>query len=363
MKFSQGIRLTFQVAALGIFIFQAQQSLRKYFEYPVVIQQSEITSDQIEKPTFLICIEDAFDYKKADMHGYELRSKFLAGMRYNSTMPTWKGKYGNSSFEKLIDELYDKDFSKVDIDTKYEFEFIFNIGFCLTAFGFNDLLKVTSKNKKLRIFLEHVSTSTRIAANQRTGHVIEIGPTSNDSFIYTVYQILYHVHDNTIFDGLTCSDYRNKNQGYRDCIYDAYKEDILLEYGCYPPWITVTDGDNCAAHSGLNITKEDFHNVWKDLDSLTNGLSIGMMKQCLRPCYTVDMTLVEMTLETNFKEHAILQISNTESVQVSKATYSFDAFMLAVELGSALGLWLGMNMLKTIMVFHYTLEIVIEVLL
>ena len=39
-------------------------------------------------------------------------------------------------------------------------------------------------------------------------------------------------------------------------------------------------------------------------------------------------------------------MDNTKSVTISKSVYSYDILTLTVELGSALGLWLGMDMLS-----------------
>ena len=39
-------------------------------------------------------------------------------------------------------------------------------------------------------------------------------------------------------------------------------------------------------------------------------------------------------------------MDNTNSVTISKSVYSYDILTLTVELGSALGLWLGMDMLS-----------------
>ena len=48
--------------------------------------------------------------------GYKLQSKFLAGMLEDSptpTTPTWKGKYENSSFLRMSQDLYEQDYSQV----------------------------------------------------------------------------------------------------------------------------------------------------------------------------------------------------------------------------------------------------------
>ena len=46
----KNLNFTFRMIALAIFLIGAYQSLDKYFQYPVVIQESSIRSSMIEKP-------------------------------------------------------------------------------------------------------------------------------------------------------------------------------------------------------------------------------------------------------------------------------------------------------------------------
>ena len=77
--------------------------------------------------------------------------------------------------------------------------------------------------------------------------------------------------------------------------------------------------------------------------TLADGVKIDLMKHCIEPCYQVKVIFEERSLAT-WDNYALLNIyGNVETVRVLKAVYSFDIFMLMVELGSALGLWLGRN--------------------
>ena len=48
---------------------------------------------------------------------------------------------------------------------------------------------------------------------------------------------------------------------------------------------------------------------------------------------------------TNFPKYSLLNVEFDKDVQVHKRVYSYDAFSLIVELGSALGLWVGLSAL------------------
>ena len=95
MNTAQALRISFQVAAFAVFIFQAQQSLVKFFQYPVVIQQSSLTLEEIEKPDIYIYnLGTRYNFVLGQKMGYKYFSKFLAGKIDNKSYPTWKGIQG-----------------------------------------------------------------------------------------------------------------------------------------------------------------------------------------------------------------------------------------------------------------------------
>ena len=73
------LRMAFQVMALGIFMFQMQESVRQLIRNPVVTEDSMTTLDQISKPIIMIAQEGQFNYTKTKKYGYEYQISFLAG--------------------------------------------------------------------------------------------------------------------------------------------------------------------------------------------------------------------------------------------------------------------------------------------
>ena len=107
--------------------------------------------------------------------------------------------------------------------------------------------------------------------------------------------------------------------------------------------------DNKICEIGLESKEIDpklFEKVWKDLHELTDYRKINALQHCLPPCYQVKILLEKKIDETFSRDIAYLKIYNeAKTVPMFKAVYSFDMFMLSVELGSALGLWLGIKIL------------------
>ena len=134
---------------------------------------------------------------------------------------------------------------------------------------------------------------------------------------------------------------------YGDCNYNALKNYIYHAYGCYPPWMIdlMDETDNKICEIGLESKEIDpklFEEVWKDIYKLTDRRKINVLQHCLPPCYQVDCQL-DMKLDDSYtRETAYLDIyDDAKTVPIFEAVHSFDVFMLSVELGSGLGLWLG----------------------
>ena len=67
---------------------------------------------------------------------------------------------------------------------------------------------------------------------------------------------------------------------------------------------------------------------------------------CKPPCVKMDITLERVVHETQMVGKSVVDIHWPTTVKVKTTAYSFDKFALIVELGSSLGLWLGLSALS-----------------
>ena len=51
----KGLRKIFQITALILFIIQFKQSVRKYFQAPVVVQESRVPVKDLPPPVIYVC--------------------------------------------------------------------------------------------------------------------------------------------------------------------------------------------------------------------------------------------------------------------------------------------------------------------
>jgi hypothetical protein len=95
----------------------------------------------------------------------------------------------------------------------------------------------------------------------------------------------------------------------------------------------------------------DKTDVEYNIRKFSHGKEHEITKNCLQPCKTMQITKVRNFFLTNRLNNAKIKIAMNDKVTVVKAVYSYDLFNLIVDLGSALGLWLGLSALS---IFDYT---------
>ena len=76
-------------------------------------------------------------------------------------------------------------------------------------------------------------------------------------------------------------------------------------------------------------------------------MDVGYLHQCPPPCTftTYKVKIIQTDYFKKFENHAAFSYFFEEYIDVYTEMYSYDMFSLVVDLGSALGLWLGLSAL------------------
>ena len=226
------IRISFQTLAFGVFVFQMQNSFKKYCQGPVVHERSLTSKYVTKQPIFFVCQVNQFNYTYALTNGYSGHINWAKGKLIDSQKITWKGKDGNMSLGHLFDTDYSS-FMSVYGETENWF-FPIN-GLCKTIYA-NDpeIFIKTQKRSMILIVDPNMKSNLRVIEMERGK--LYCGPTHNDKFESATYNLEYRFQDSKIYDGQSCTDYDIKNFSYGDCIEDIMERFFLKSYGCVPPW-------------------------------------------------------------------------------------------------------------------------------
>ena len=87
--------------------------------------------------------------------------------------------------------------------------------------------------------------------------------------------------------------------------------------------------------------------------NLLHGLEVKFFKSCLPPCLTMKLKSSLRGRFSNNLNEAFIEIIINDEINVNKDVYAYDMFSLIVDLGSALGLWLGLSALS---IFDFLLD-------
>ena len=94
--------------------------------------------------------------------------------------------------------------------------------------------------------------------------------------------------------------------------------------------------------------KEGKNHVLKDntinfVDALVTGQEPEEIKSCLPPCQAMSISIERTLYLTKIINYGFINLQTNEVVAYIKDVYSYDIFDLLVDLGSSLGLWLGLS--------------------
>ena len=361
MKNMHMIRKLIQIILLFLFLIQLHQSLGKYFEYPVVTQTTIVPVEQLPAPVVYICQNDQFNYTSANTNGYQFQTQFFAGIRMGRNTLSWNGKNGNIIYQDLEKMLFDFDYTSINSSHPMQETFLFPNGFCMKLKNISSKPKIRiDTKKKIWLLLIDPARANNLNTEETLDAQTTLGPISETHFEYGTYEIEYKVLDHSIHEGILCTDYGKAGMSYGKCIEDLLEEALLSTYGCTPPWLKVNKLDQvCTQVTKTNADAIRNSTIFKELYELLGNRKVEMFKKCLPPCVTMEMKLRNKVYRTNLVHAAIIDVKSLDYAAVEREVLSYDIFSLTVDLGSGLGLWLGLSCLN---VLDFILERIIYVL-
>ncbi len=336
------INTVFKILASGLFLFQMYHAVIKFVNMPEVNESSVTTTENIMKPLMYVCDDDQFKYDTARKYGYQDKTSYVVGKLNGSENPSWIGNsINNSSADELLESVHNFNYNDVHVidgdNEKIPTEqlYIHPYGFCIKIlnFRFDKAIDITSKHE-VRFYILDPYKSSLLRVEEALGHSTNLN-VKKDKFEYNNFKVSYTLHDESIHDGKTCTDYTNKGSTYGECIVNEMNEKLMEWFDCIPPWF-YGKMTKC-----VNSSKP--HNEKALIFLAQFILNSDMESRCLPSCLSVQMNFMRVFKINNFPDAAVLNVRHDKTVQVYRKVHSYDMFSLVVEIGSALGLWMGLS--------------------
>ena len=300
-----------------------------------------------------------FNYSLSPEFGYDRFTDLVTGDLMNSDHNSWSGKTGDMTFDELKKILftYDDSYYKASYENtkkginkpeEYGIVYIAPHGFCMKLRTGKSGIIVTNTSRASSLFLVDPMWSDNLRLMGHENEIIDFGEQINGQYESFAYDVKVTLHDSSINDGQTCIDYENNGLSYGKTTENLLQQFMLNWFECILPWIQNSPHTVC----DKILKNETLSKIQEDIVLFILNKETRFLQQAQPPCH-------KMKFSTKRVDHwrrndaTKLYFNIIDEVTVITDTYAYDMFSLVVDLGSALGLWLG---LSAVDIFGSTLD-------
>ena len=354
MEPAKVLKALVQIAAIVIFSLQMILAIQKYMERPTMSSPGTKTSSALDKSLVAaICKQSQFVYSRADELGYKWSINYLSGETNDESVLSWNGLHGNWTFNEIFNYLYgsnlDEIYIKVSNGTISQ-RVLLPYGLCKVYEGkptraLNIKFRETSEQTEYFIFLSDSATSLpfQLPYSLLTGDRIKIVLHPNSTVKKYVHYNIQLKETNVRTGDESCWEYPTQiYESYADCVGAEMKEKILPVLGCMIPWISKSDRCVGPIHrmQGHESLVQWIYTIIRDA---FGGIQY-QSESCLLPCSVLSLHATYLQSGSgDFEDFDSVDLFFSKSVKVETVMLAYDFTALLVEIGSCLGLWLGLS--------------------
>ena len=132
---------------------------------------------------------------------------------------------------------------------------------------------------------------------------------------------------------------------YADCVAQEHADTFMPILGCRPPWLSAPDAPEMC-QGQIPVTPNQ-HNDW------LSNITILQMKylvsgkahseNCTKPCKGLFAYSKVVRIEKDNTNASITYLKFNKEVKITKYVRTYGLFELVVDVGSSLGLWIGLS--------------------
>ena len=289
--------------------------------------------------------------------GYSTQVNYLTGQTINKSMLSWTGQTGNMSLREIVTFIYRgtqgtnfnawPNYLTGDLKGNLVNKFLIPYGVCQTfegnlpsymALGMHD-----TDSFSYNIFISDPAAATtfQLPYSLLSGDRILVKQSEIGSWAEYKIKITENIVET---NDATCVAYPNNcHKSYSDCIDAELRDKMKSVLGCTVPWMSEV---NACRQPVPRMAKHTPLIQWISNISLVSYGDIELRSEfCLPPCLVLSFHAIRAPTvsSSEVKSHSAIGLYFQETIEIKKIVLAYDATSLLVEVGSCLGLWLGLS--------------------
>ena len=282
--------------------------------------------------------------------GYEWTTEYFAGETKNKSVLSWTGIKGKLTLNDTLNYLYRSGLENIEFNSAsgtVSNRFLIPNGYCKVYEEkpipfLRIFLKLTEDISEYFVFVSDpaVASPFQLPYSSMTGDKIklEINPSKGNK--YSTFHVKF-TETNVELNDDSCVNYpTGEHTHYSECVESELREEILPVLGCMAPLISRQE--HCV---GTIQRLPEHENIIQKLYNLSEQSWGGKQYKpmtCLKPCSFLSAHATYQLSGTG-TDNSFFDLHFEEDITIDNIVLAYDSTALLVEIGSCLGLWLGLS--------------------
>ena len=336
------------IVSLAMFCFQCKTAVQSLVSPPTVDTTVKKNITDVDLPIITICPTNQTNLTRLHELGTAKSVKqLLQGYsRCDFGLCLSWGKSVNLTFEQLLEQVFNKSLAKEILlspgnpNLSVVLTFLPRYGFCKEIINYSPEfpIKISIKSEykeNLKIFITD--------RNQRSYFSPNFSTHRGDKTVVRPDQV--HYLDVQLAVTNNCEVDRNEldDVDYKKCVDEKIQNNVGSVLGCNPPWLSATNQCNATYPRIFTHKIPDFDHRYTDL-----LYTLGQTKEeteCRNSCKSLKTAVHTRDIFDGKLRSKIVHINFDQTVLCTEKKFNYDLFKFVVDIGSNLGLWLGLSVL------------------